>query len=56
MTEPQYAPCDVCGAPVELVTAGSRREPDITQTGETKVPALRYQCTVNWKHRQAPRI
>jgi hypothetical protein len=60
MTEPEIDPCEECGGPVELVQVDIRRvaaaDRDITQTGEVLVPVYEHQCTLNPRHRLAPRI
>ena len=60
MTEPEIDPCEECGGPVELVQVGIRSvaaaDRDSTRTGEVRVPVYEHQCTVDPRHRLAPRI
>lgn len=59
MTDPDdgLAPCDICGAPVELVTVGRRRarqfERDIAEAWGSDIPVREFQCTVDKSHRLA---
>ena len=62
MTDPDdgLAPCDVCGAPVELVTVGRRRagrfERDVAEAWGSEIPVREFQCTADKSHRPVSRI